>query len=30
VALTGAGVCRGVVRVKGPAAGAALAAAKAR
>ncbi|MGH3271211.1 MAG: 4-(cytidine 5'-diphospho)-2-C-methyl-D-erythritol kinase, partial [Trebonia sp.] len=30
VALTGAGVCRGVVRVKGPAAGAALSAAKAR
>jgi 4-diphosphocytidyl-2-C-methyl-D-erythritol kinase len=30
VALTGAGVCRGVVRVKGPAAGAALTAAKAR
>jgi 4-diphosphocytidyl-2-C-methyl-D-erythritol kinase len=30
VALTGAGVCRGVVRVKGPAAGAALTAAKTR
>jgi 4-diphosphocytidyl-2-C-methyl-D-erythritol kinase len=30
VALTGAGVCRGVVRVKGPAAGAALTAAKVR
>jgi 4-diphosphocytidyl-2-C-methyl-D-erythritol kinase len=30
VALTGAGVCRGVVRVKGPAAGAALTSAKAR
>jgi len=30
VALTGAGVCRGVVRVKGPAAGAALVAAKTR